>query len=119
MLAVGPAGAAGGPCRAGGRRPCGPGADCGRRRGAPQGPGGSASRASAASPAAGRPAAARTRPDPAEALANGKAAGLITRVLPYLTVVIAAFAPLAAAIYLLVTVAWTLGERRLFLHRTE
>jgi YidC/Oxa1 family membrane protein insertase len=66
---------------------------------------------------AGRPAAS-TGPDPAEALANSKAAGLLTRVLPYVTVVIAAFAPLAAAIYLLTTVAWTLAERRLFLHRT-
>jgi len=62
--------------------------------------------------------AARTRPDPAEALANSKAAGLLTRVLPYVTVVFAAFAPLAAAIYLLTTVAWTLAERRLFLRRT-
>jgi YidC/Oxa1 family membrane protein insertase len=59
-----------------------------------------------------------TSPDPAEALANSKAAGLLTRVLPYVTVVIAAFAPLAAAIYLLTTVAWTLAERRLFLRRT-
>jgi YidC/Oxa1 family membrane protein insertase len=62
--------------------------------------------------------AAPTSPDPAEALANGKAAGLLTRVLPYVTVVIAAFAPLTAAIYLLTTVAWTLAERRLFLRRT-
>ena len=31
--------------------------------------------------------------------------------------VIAAFAPLAAAIYLLTTVAWTIAERRLFLRR--
>ena len=37
--------------------------------------------------------------------------------LPYLTVVIAAFAPLAAAVYLLTTVAWTIAERRLFLRR--
>jgi YidC/Oxa1 family membrane protein insertase len=58
--------------------------------------------------------AARTGTDPAEALGNSKAAGLLTRVLPYVTVVIAAFAPLAAAIYLLTTVAWTIGERRLF-----
>jgi YidC/Oxa1 family membrane protein insertase len=58
------------------------------------------------------------RPDPAEVLANSKVAGLLTRVLPYVTVVIAAFAPLAAAIYLLTTVAWTLAERRLFLRRT-
>jgi YidC/Oxa1 family membrane protein insertase len=65
---------------------------------------------------AGLPAA-RTSPDPAEALASSKAAGLLTGVLPYVTVVIAAFAPLAAAIYLLTTVAWTIGERRLFLRR--
>ena len=64
------------------------------------------------------PSAAPTRADPAEALAGSKAAGLLTRVLPYVTVVIAAFAPLAAAIYLLTTVAWTLAERRLFLRRT-
>jgi YidC/Oxa1 family membrane protein insertase len=59
-----------------------------------------------------------TRPDPAEAPASSAAAGALTRVLPYVTVVIAAFAPLAAAIYLLTTVAWALAERRLFLHRT-
>jgi YidC/Oxa1 family membrane protein insertase len=34
------------------------------------------------------------------------------------TVVIAVFTPLAAAIYLLTTVAWTLAERGLFLRRT-
>jgi YidC/Oxa1 family membrane protein insertase len=63
-------------------------------------------------------ATVRVAGDPAEALANSKAAGLLTRVLPYVTVVIAAFAPLAAAIYLLTTVAWTLAERRLFLRRS-
>ncbi|MGH3208416.1 MAG: hypothetical protein ACRDNO_11700, partial [Trebonia sp.] len=66
---------------------------------------------------AGRSAAGAS-PDPAEALANSKAAALLTRVLPYVTVVIAAFAPLAAAIYLLTTVGWTVAERRLFLRRT-
>jgi YidC/Oxa1 family membrane protein insertase len=43
------------------------------------------------------------------------AAGLLTRVLPYLTVVIAAFAPLAAAVYLLVSTGWSVAERWLFL----
>jgi YidC/Oxa1 family membrane protein insertase len=71
-----------------------------------------------AKPRAASAPTARTRPDPADALANSKAAGLLTRVLPYLTVVFAAFAPLATAIYLLTTVAWTLAERRLFLRRT-
>jgi hypothetical protein len=36
-------------------------------------------------------------------------------VLPYLTVVIAAFAPLAAGIYLIVSTGWSLAERRLYL----
>jgi len=78
----------------------------------------STTRQSAARQPAARRSAAGARPDPAEALANSKTAGVLTRVLPYLTVVFAAFAPLAAAIYLLTTVAWTLGERGLFLRRT-
>ena len=52
-------------------------------------------RATGISPAAGRP-------------------GLLVRALPYLTVVIAAFAPLAAGIYLLTTLAWSLAERMLY-----
>ncbi len=52
--------------------------------------------------AAGTPAAA----------AGGS--GLLVRALPYLTVVIAAFAPLAAGIYLLTSLAWSLAERMLF-----
>jgi YidC/Oxa1 family membrane protein insertase len=40
--------------------------------------------------------------------------GLLVRTLPYLTVVIAAFAPLAAGIYLLITLAWSLAERMLY-----
>jgi len=64
------------------------------------------------------PVTDRTRQDPAGALANSRAAGLLTRLLPYLTVVIAAFAPLAAALYLLTTVTWTLAERRVFLRHT-
>ncbi len=40
--------------------------------------------------------------------------GLLVRTLPYLTVVIAAFAPLAAGIYLLTTLAWSLAERMLY-----
>jgi YidC/Oxa1 family membrane protein insertase len=40
--------------------------------------------------------------------------GWLVRVLPYLTVVIAAFAPLAAGLYLLTSLAWSLAERRLF-----
>jgi YidC/Oxa1 family membrane protein insertase len=46
----------------------------------------------------------------------GQATGLsaLTRLLPYLTVVFAAFVPLAAGIYLFVSTAWSLAERRLF-----
>jgi YidC/Oxa1 family membrane protein insertase len=39
------------------------------------------------------------------------AAGVAARLAPYLTVVIAAFVPLAAGLYLLTTTAWTLAER--------
>jgi YidC/Oxa1 family membrane protein insertase len=44
----------------------------------------------------------------------GSSPGLLVSVLPYLTVVIAAFAPLAAGIYLLTSLAWSLGERMLY-----
>jgi YidC/Oxa1 family membrane protein insertase len=40
--------------------------------------------------------------------------GALVRVLPYLTVVIAAFVPLAAGIYLLVSTGWALAERNFF-----
>lgn len=39
--------------------------------------------------------------------------GLLLKALPYLTVVIAAFAPLAAGIYLVTSLAWSLAERKL------
>jgi YidC/Oxa1 family membrane protein insertase len=55
---------------------------------------------------------------PATPAASG-AAGLLTRVLPYLTVVIAAFAPLAAAVYLLVSTGWSVAERWLFSRRRQ
>ena len=45
--------------------------------------------------------------------------GLLVRVLPYLTVVIAAFAPLATGIYLLTSLAWSLAERMLWLNRLD
>jgi YidC/Oxa1 family membrane protein insertase len=52
--------------------------------------------------------------------APGAAAGTgaLTKVLPYLTVVIAAFAPLATGIYLLTSLTWSLGERRFFVRRS-
>jgi YidC/Oxa1 family membrane protein insertase len=44
----------------------------------------------------------------------GQAGALLTRVLPYTTVAVAAFMPLAAGLYLLTTTAWTAGERAVF-----
>ena len=43
------------------------------------------------------------------------AGGLLAAVLPYLTVVIAAFTPLAACVYLVISLAWSLAERMLYL----
>ena len=60
-------------------------------------------------------AAAGARPAPAGA----GSPGLLLRALPYLTVVIAAFAPLAAGIYLLTSLAWTLAERMLWRTRLD
>jgi YidC/Oxa1 family membrane protein insertase len=61
--------------------------------------------ATGAKPAPGTTAAAPTA---------GGSPGLLVRALPYVTVVIAAFAPLAAGIYLLTTLAWSLAERMLY-----
>ena len=69
--------------------------------------------------------AARARPSASSASSPASDSGpvgpaaLVTRAAPYLTVVIAAFAPLAAAVYLCVTVAWTLAERGWFLRRAR
>jgi YidC/Oxa1 family membrane protein insertase len=64
------------------------------------------------SPAPG--AAAAGAAGAAGAAAAAGRPGLLVRALPYLTVVIAAFAPLAAGIYLLTTLAWSLAERMLY-----
>ena len=42
------------------------------------------------------------------------AQGLMIRLVPYLSLLIAAFAPLAAGVYLVTTTAWSIVERRLF-----
>jgi len=42
----------------------------------------------------------------------------LSRVLPYLTVVIAAFAPLAAGLYLVTSTAWTAAERAIWSSRS-
>jgi YidC/Oxa1 family membrane protein insertase len=66
--------------------------------------------------------AARHAAAPGEVAQSGGAAqsaalGWLTRVLPYLTIVIAAATPLAAGIYLLTTTAWTTAERALLRRR--
>ena len=74
--------------------------------------------ASSAGPAPASRAAASARPGPGEAQA-GRAAGLLAGLLPYLTVAFAAFAPLAAALYLLTTVACSIVERSFFLRTNQ
>src|SRR5262249_44239162 len=81
-------------------------------------------RAPAISPSA--PATGRTRtrapappgspsgpapPGPPRGGPAGAVPAALARVLPYLAVAVAAFAPLAAGLYLLTTTAWTLAER--------
>ncbi len=82
-----------------------------------------AAQATAARPA--KPAKSATPGKPAKSATPGKPAtgaaaspGLLVKALPYLTVVIAAFAPLAAGIYLLTTLAWSLAERMLYSRST-
>jgi YidC/Oxa1 family membrane protein insertase len=64
-------------------------------------------------PAVPAPARPKTPPrSQAPARPTPVPGGALVKVLPYLTVVIAAFAPLAAGIYLLVSTGWSLVERR-------
>jgi YidC/Oxa1 family membrane protein insertase len=65
----------------------------------------------AASAPSSRPGSAKPAPslDP-----NSGALGVLGKVLPYLTVVIAAFAPLAAALYLVISTGWSAAERWAF-----
>jgi YidC/Oxa1 family membrane protein insertase len=58
-----------------------------------------------------RSASRTARPGPGAAEPGAGLAGQLGRVLPYVTVVVAAFVPLAAGLYLLTTTAWTAAER--------
>jgi YidC/Oxa1 family membrane protein insertase len=49
----------------------------------------------------------------------GSAAGLLGRVLPYATLIVAAFVPLAAGLYLVTTTAWTAAERAIWRRRSK
>lgn len=73
-------------------------------------------RATAAQPArtpAARPARAAVTgpPETTRGSTAATASAALARVLPYFTVAVAAFVPLAAGVYLLTTTAWTLAER--------
>jgi YidC/Oxa1 family membrane protein insertase len=61
-------------------------------------------------------AGAATIPLPGAAESRAALAGLLGRVVPYVTVVIAAFVPLAAGLYLLTTTTWTAAERAAWRH---
>ncbi len=75
-----------------------------------------AARASAVGPGKSNTARSLLPPVPAPAGGTGGGSGLgwLGRVLGYVTVAIAAFAPLAAGLYLLTSTAWAVVERRLF-----
>jgi YidC/Oxa1 family membrane protein insertase len=64
---------------------------------------------------------ARSMMPPASGATGPGAAGtvLIGKVLPYLTVLIAVFTPLAAGVYLVASTGWSVFERFLFLSRTR
>jgi YidC/Oxa1 family membrane protein insertase len=80
---------------------------------------GPAHRAGTAKPGTAKPGTAKPAgaAQAAGAARSAAAAGWLARVLPYLTVVIAAVVPLAAGIYLLTTTAWTTAERSLLRRR--
>ncbi len=63
--------------------------------------------------------ASRSGPLPAAAAPRTGPARLLGRALPYITVVIAAFVPLAAGLYLLTTTTWTGAERAVWRHRSH
>jgi YidC/Oxa1 family membrane protein insertase len=68
-------------------------------------------------PARTKPARTKPAATPSEAAppaGTGGALGAALKALPYLTVVIAAFAPLAAAVYLVVSTGWSVAERWAF-----
>jgi YidC/Oxa1 family membrane protein insertase len=70
-----------------------------------------------ATPAGGKPGKPRRAATSDYPVAGVGAARLLGIVLPYVTVVIAAFAPLAAGLYLITTMAWSSAERWVFLRR--
>lgn len=73
-----------------------------------------------AAPAASASGRAAVAAGPAAVVPGaGGALGALGKVLPYLTVVFAAFVPLAAGIYLVTSTAWSVAERRVFSRRVR
>jgi YidC/Oxa1 family membrane protein insertase len=75
-----------------------------------------AARQAAQAPAIARPARRGQPAQPATAQPGG-AVGMLLRVIPYVTVAIAAVVPLAAGLYLLTTTAWAAAERAVITRR--
>jgi YidC/Oxa1 family membrane protein insertase len=71
-----------------------------------------------ASQATATATAAAVQSDPGSAT-QARAIGALTRIIPFTTVIIAMFVPLAAGLYLLTTTWWTLGERVVLRRRVE
>jgi YidC/Oxa1 family membrane protein insertase len=67
---------------------------------------------------AARASAARAGRAPVDAQPGSQALAAVGKVAPYLTVVIAAFAPLAGVIYLVTSTGWSAAERLVFAART-
>jgi YidC/Oxa1 family membrane protein insertase len=65
------------------------------------------------------PAAASASAKPSPAAPGSGALTAFGKVAPYLTVVIAAFAPLAGVIYLVTSTGWSAAERRVFAARSK
>ena len=79
-----------------------------------------AARLAAQAPAAGRPGRPGRAGGPAapgEPAQPGGAIGMLLRLIPYVTVAIAAVVPLAAGLYLLTTAAWAAAERAVITRR--
>jgi YidC/Oxa1 family membrane protein insertase len=68
-------------------------------------------------PAKARPVSAKAVPAPAQP--PQVPGGALVKALPYITVVIAAFVPLAAGIYLIISTAWSIAERFIWRSRVS
>jgi len=76
-------------------------------------------RTAAARQAPTAPARTGQRGRAAQPAQPGGAVGVLARVVPYTTLAVAAFMPLAAGLYLLTTTAWAAAERAVFSRRAR